>query len=94
MSHSLDRYITLSGDIHTLRFSMGALAKMSSRLRANSPGELADCLRFADLRKQKETGLILLNSVLLEQEVSSVSDKELETVLSLIADMIVEAFHV
>lgn len=94
MSHPLDRHITLSENIYTLRFSMGALAKMSSRLKANSPGELADCLRFADLKKQKETGLTLLNSMLLEQEVSSVSDQELETVLPLIADMIVEAFHV
>lgn len=94
MSHPLDRHVTLSGDVYTLRFSMGALAKMSSRLKANSPSELADCLRFADLKKQKETGHILLNSMLLEQKISTVSDQDFEAVIPVIADMIVEALHV
>jgi hypothetical protein len=94
MSHPLDRQITLSDKPYTLRFSICALAEIASKLGAKSPARLADYLRISDFNKQRETGLILLAALMIGQEVSSVSDVDLQAVLPLIADMIVEAFHV
>jgi len=94
MSHPLDRHITLSGKAYELRFSMGALAKLSSELEADRPAKLAGALRVADPKRQKDIALILLNAMSVCGAVSDVSDNDLKRLMPLIADMIVEAFHV
>lgn len=94
MNHPLDRQVTLSGEVYMLRFSMGALAKMSSKLGANSPVKLAEHLRSFDKKNYKRTSLALLNSLILDGKFLDVSDQDLQDIIPLIADMIVEAFNV
>jgi len=94
MSHPLDRHITLSGKVHELRFSIGAFAKLSSELEADSPAKLAEALCVTDPKRQKDIALILLNTMSVCGAVSDVSDNDLKRLMPLIADMIVEAFDV
>lgn len=93
MRHALDREVSLNKGLYSLRFSMGALAKISTQLGAAGPLELAEMLRVKEAVQRKKTALIIVNSLLLRGRILDISNQDLNVLMPVIADMIVEAFH-
>lgn len=89
--HPLDRNIMIDGQVVTLRFSMGALAKINRELGANTPIELAEKLRLNDPVLKAENMQVLFKSMCLGVA-PNIVETSLFCILPVMAEMIEEGF--
>lgn len=95
------RTVCLDGKPYSLRFTLGALAVLSRRLECPGPKALSHCLQRPDRPAQINTARILLACLLspdflspgeADSVASKPSEAELAEAMTVMADMIEEAF--
>jgi hypothetical protein len=91
--HPCDRRLEIGGKLYTLRFSLRSLALIALRLGANGPQAIARIMSEPRLEIRLETARVLLSCFLLNADLPNVTQTELAKAMTLMADMIEEAFH-
>lgn len=91
--HPCDRRLEIGGKPYTLRFSIRSLALIALRLDATGPQAIARIMSEPRLEIRLETARVLLSCFLLDAELSDVSQVDLVKAMTLMADMIEEAFR-
>lgn len=91
--HPSDRILEVGGEPFILRFSLRSLALISLRLGADGPQALAAIMSEPSLIVKIEKARTLLSCFLLRGDMPELSRTELVSAMSLMADMIEEAFR-